>query len=285
MERSVRVVVFISQQKDFEEEINKLYNSALGLNSRLELRIAKVVKPDIVMNFKKKMGDIFFKNNTSNAIVLLKHNKSSKSDIKIYASDISSKSINYFNWINERSLEPIEEMNTFTFKIINMIRRPFFIAFLSNVTNAASFKSDTLLSSLTKITSEDPSLQVLYTYNDFYKSKKKMFGIAWDAEPSISFVFGSSQNQSIPFEQNKEMSAKNIKEYVSQIVDGSLIEKYQQKLRESLPKPKTFEDMWLEKGVDVLLFLFDSSIKPRETGEIGMNFSKAAYRFKELKIK
>ena len=44
------------------------------------------------------------------------------------------------------------------------------------------------------------------------------------------------------------MSQSNLKEFVNQILDGSLISKYQQKLKDSLPKPKTFEEVWLEKG-------------------------------------
>ena len=188
MERSVRVVVFISQPNDFEEELFKLVSSALSLNSRSELRVARVIKPDIVSQYKQRKGDKFFVNNTSNLIALGKHNKADPSPTKFYVSDISAKNLIYSTWINEKSIEQVEELNIYTFKIINFIKKPFFVTFLSNATNASSFKSSQTLGFLKQIASETPSIQVLYTYNDFYKSRKAMFGITWSSDPSLSFV-------------------------------------------------------------------------------------------------
>jgi hypothetical protein len=282
----VRVVAFVAHPKEYGEDLKKLHQAARNLHPRGELRVARVINPEVVKHFKDQMGSQWFTEQSLNSLVLLRSGADNKSRVKVFYSDISSQSIVYYEWINEQSLDHIMELSGYSYRIITMLRKPFFVAFLEDDMKGDVAESKSLMRILERLAPMYPKFEFTYTKNSFYKQKKSSLGISWDEEPSLTFNFGPNPDQSIPFPKDREMTEASIKEYMNKILDGSLAPESAKNLPKKPAKPKrTFEEACLTEGLDALMFVYDSSMKASDINKMSKPFTKAARRFEELGIK
>ena len=283
----VRVVAFISNPKEYEEELQSLYKTARTLHPRNELRIGLVTNPSIAKHFKEQKGVQWFEENTINSLVLLRLYKGDKPTGKVYNYNISTRSKNMYQWINDQSLDHFMELTGYSYKIIVILNKPFFVAFLEDGSKGPTVKSQELYNIVSRLANSYPKFEFTFTSNDFYKKKKESLGITWSHEPSLTFNFGPSTEQSIPFPEDLAINEQNVKDYIDRILDGTLApEKFKNKKLLPQKEKRSFGDAVLTEGTDVLLLVFDSSRQDRigHMAEIDRAFKKAARRFKDLGI-
>lgn len=231
----VRVIAFIAHPTEYGEDIKRIKNAAKMLYPRSELRIATVTNKEIVDHFKQLKGTGWF-DKTENSLVLIRTKTGDKPETKTFNYDISTRTDIYFQWINDQSLDHLMELGAYSYKIINMLKKPFFVAFLEENN---SFKSQKLFKILSDLAPRYPKFEFTYTSNTFYKQKKQSLGITWNEEPSLTFNYGPGQ--SIPYPQGSDFTEESVKKYMDSILDGSIVPKDVPRAKKS-KKLRTFED-------------------------------------------
>ena len=71
MKKKTRVIALVSDKKEFRDELKQFEEAAGFLAMRDDLRIAKLIKADKVMKLKKKYGNRWFGQHSSNSILLV----------------------------------------------------------------------------------------------------------------------------------------------------------------------------------------------------------------------
>jgi hypothetical protein len=209
----VRAIAFIPSAKEYAEELHQLYKAARQMFPRYEFRIGLVTKADIAKHFKEKKGPQWFEENTINSLVLLRVSKGEKPDFKVFQYNISRKTQGFFQWINDQSLDHVMELSGYSYKIIKMMNKPFFVAYLEDPVKGNNAKSVELYNILLKLAPRYPKFEFTFTASEFYKKKKQNLGVTWEQEPSLTFNFGPKPDQNIPFPQDIEITEENVKEY------------------------------------------------------------------------
>ena len=278
-----RAVAFVSKPQEFEEDLKKYTQAAVNMFMRNELRMGVCTNQEAVQYYKNKMGTQWFDDYSSNSFVLFtRHNGAPNPETTAKYLDIGTAQQPVYQWINSNSLSMFEELSGTVYRIINLLRKPFFIAFLADSNKGYDAKSDELYSILSKLAPNYPQFQFTYSKSDFYKSKKEGLGITWKEDPALTFAYGPSPGQAVALPQDKEINEPNVIEFIESCLNGSVIPKPTEK--PNLPK-RTFDEVCLTQGTDVLLLIYDSSMDMKKTNEIGPTFTKAARRFVEIGIK
>ena len=166
-----RVIAFISSKSDFEDEQKLLSEAGVELALREDLRIAKITNPNIVKEYKKLYNFKWFSEVSSNSIVMFKKDRNkSENIVKFY--DLNTETNIPKNWISENSIENLEELSGSTFKIITLLRRSIFIAFLNRTHSEYGEESLQLYNILEKIGGNYPGFAFTYTEEDRYRENK-----------------------------------------------------------------------------------------------------------------
>ena len=103
-----RVIAFIAEKKDYKDEIKQLNEASYIIANRDDLRVAKVINPDLVKIYKEKYGHQWFSAYSSNSIVMLK--KDINRDLITKYFDLSAEKMPIIDWLNTQSIEPLEEL-------------------------------------------------------------------------------------------------------------------------------------------------------------------------------
>lgn len=167
-----RVIAFVKNKNDFKDEMKQLSRAAFHLSDREDLRVAKVTNPDLVTEYKKMYDLEWFSEISSNSIVMLKKDYQ-RSDLITYSYDLNIETMMMEDWINEKSLEPLEEVSGFAFKIISQLKKPMFMAFINRDHPEYGKESVELFHILEDIAKDYPGYIFTYTEDDRYRETKK----------------------------------------------------------------------------------------------------------------
>ena len=211
-----RVIAFISDQQKFSSEIDELYNAARDLGTRTDLRVAIVKNSTVVQYYKEVMGTKWFNSTSNNTIVLFNNKRDPTGKQPFY--DLESVHLSIKNWINFASLVEVNEFNSLTYHIMDMLHMPIFVAFLDqNYTKSERSKS--LVDKLSKIAHEFP--KILFSYIDkpeMYQLRNKV-AITWEEIPSFG-LFNNENMMPIIFPRNQPFTMPNLREFLNAFMNG-----------------------------------------------------------------
>ena len=103
--------------------------------------------------------------------------------------DMSIQTKPLYNWINEVSIEPLEELSGGSYKIGDLISKPMFLIFLNRNHPKYSNQSIELYDILLKIAPQYPIFLFMYTEESQNENKKRYLGITWKEEPSMALNY------------------------------------------------------------------------------------------------
>ncbi|CAI2361603.1 unnamed protein product [Moneuplotes crassus] len=289
-----RVIAFINDKRDFADEIKQLKDTALLFSGREDLRVAKVTDKKLVTKYKKMYNLEWFSEVSSNSIVMIKkdHDRSSPI-IKYY--DLNTQTELFTEWINQNSLEPLEEISGFSFKIISHLKKPMFMAFVNRNHKEYGKESVQLLKILEEIAPKYPQYIFTFTEEDRYRDTKKELEITWDEEPSLSLNHVLTEGSTV-FPRGKPFTKRNVIYYINSIIDGRINSKHF-KLPDSKKeyvkylknvkkiKKNKFAEVAMDQDKDVAILFIDSENIDDSVERVIKAYGKAAKRFNELKIK
>lgn len=167
-----RVIAFINHKNDFKDEINQLNEAAMTLADRDDLRIAKVTNPKLVKKYKEKYANEWFPKFSSNALIMFKKESIIKDQI-IHNYDLLTQTENFVTWISEKSLEPLEELSGITFRIVPLLKKPMFLAFINRTHPEYGAESVQLHNTLRELAKDFPQFIFTYTEEDRFRANKE----------------------------------------------------------------------------------------------------------------
>ena len=102
-----RVIAFMYDQEDFNDELNNLRAAARGSAIREELRVGMVTDKKLIKKYKANYGTLWFSEGTYSTIVLKRY------DGKTFFHDplTGNPMAGFAHWINRKSLKDVEEIN------------------------------------------------------------------------------------------------------------------------------------------------------------------------------
>ena len=219
MEKVTRIIAFVAHQSEHKEELKSLSAAAKELGYRDDLRIAKVIDPELVMEYKRKYGEKWFDEGSTNSMVVFSNSKSEESALNYY--DLSSETTQLSYWINSASLEHIEKMSIFSLQIMENMNMPIFTAFVDTSQEEYKDESIKILKILGKLAFDYP--QYLFGYFDDHKFdiKKKEIGITWDKLPSFA-LFNPPEDLPVVFPQDKKMNKENLDIFLEKGIEATI---------------------------------------------------------------
>ncbi|CAI2362025.1 unnamed protein product [Moneuplotes crassus] len=292
--RVTRVIAFIKDKVELKDELEQFKEAALQLADRDDLRVAKVTDKTLASKYKDMYGLDWFSEVSSNSIVMIKKDYNQPEPIiRVY--DLNTQTELFKDWINQNSLEPLEEMSGFSFKIISQLRKPMFMAFVNKTHKEYEKESNQLLRILKEIAPDYPQYVFTFTEEERYKETKNELGITWDEEPSLALNHFLTK-ESTPFPKGKPFTKRNVVFYINSIIDRSILSpdfklpdsrkeylkhlKYVKKI-----KKNKFSEIAMDKEKDVAVLFLDSSHINKDSEKIIEAYGKAAKRYNELNIK
>lgn len=166
-----RVIAFVSSPQDFADELKQLSAAGRELSTREDLRIAKVVNPKIVRDYKKMHGNSWFSEVSSNSIVMVKKDQHREKIVKFY--DLNTETLPLTDWISKNSIEGLEELSGSAFKVISHLKRSIFIAFVNRTHPEYGPESVQFVKILEEIGGQYPGFVFTFTEEDRYRENKK----------------------------------------------------------------------------------------------------------------
>lgn len=121
-----RVIGFVMDKKDFNDELKNLRWTGRYSAKRDELRIGMVTDKKLIKKYKASYGSLWFPEGAYSTVVV------KRNDGRTFSHDLLSgnPTHGFMYWINKKSIREVEEMNVDTFRIFEMIRQPICIAFV-----------------------------------------------------------------------------------------------------------------------------------------------------------
>lgn len=199
--------------QDFKEFSEKLA-------IRDDLRIAKVTKKDLVQEYREERGKEWFGEFSSNSLVLFKKMRDEKPPKTLFY-DLSTETSPVYDWINQESLEPFDELSGGSYKIGDLIKKPMFLAFLDRTHPKYGAESIVLYSHLTQIAPEYPQFIFMFSESSQNEAKKRYLGITWKEEPALALNYIRSKG-SIVFPRKRKFTLENIREFLNAYIRGEL---------------------------------------------------------------
>lgn len=121
-----RVIAFIFDKEDFNDELNNLYNAAKSSAKREELRVGIVTDKKLIKKYRANHGTLWFSEGSYSSIVLKRY------DGKVFYHDVllGNPPIGFLHWINRKSIRDVEEMSGDLFRVYELCKMPIVIAFV-----------------------------------------------------------------------------------------------------------------------------------------------------------
>jgi hypothetical protein len=244
------------------------------------------------MKYKEKMGYEWFGEFSSNSLVLFKKIPNKGTPATLFY-DLSTETTPIYDWINDASLEPLEELSGGSYKIGDLVKRPMFLAFLNRNHPQYGEKSIDLYEKLKNIAPLYPQFLFMFTEEINNQSKKRYLGIYWKEEPSlaVNYMKGSG---AIVFPRKKPFTEENIRSFIDSYIEGKIettttAYDFDNPYMYLMPSVKhldiaNFEKVCLRDSYDTVLLLYDSYESDKQNDIAAKLFEKAANRFKELEI-
>jgi len=273
-------------------EVQGLKDIALQLAVRDDLRIGKVSKRDLVKKYKLKMDSEWFDEFSSSSVVLIKKQRDTNKPKSIFY-DLSSETSSVYDWINDESLEPLEELSGGSYKIGDLIKKPMFLAFINRKNPEYAEKSNDLYNNLSKIAPLYPQFIFMFTEDSKNEAKKRYLGVYWKEEPALALNYMQGSG-SIVFPRKKPLTITNIKQFINSYINGEIeatttAYDLDNQYLHSMPSVShldlnNFEKVCLLEGKDTLLLLYDSMGNEVHNDMAAKLYEKTANRFKHLDI-
>lgn len=247
----------------------------------------------IIKKYKAKYGTLWFPEGAYSSVVLKRYDGQT-----YYADLLGDQPTVWHYWINKKSIKPVEEMDTDTFRIFELIRQPVVIAFVDlNSKDKKVFKASQNLvdNILPKVA---PAFfhgaVIAYADNNQYKQHRKMLGVTTSKTPALTI--NNNEQKVLPFPDNLEMNEDNISKWLSDFVKGKLVAKdahfgeiIDAEIKYMMPditqlKQKTFVDKIYEEEQDAVLFIYSSHEENDVQRLIAKRYNELAQRFSQMKI-
>ncbi|CAI2368273.1 unnamed protein product [Moneuplotes crassus] len=219
MEKVTRVIAFVSDKKEHQYELKQLKEAAKELGFRDDLRIAKIVNKDLVMEYKEEMGTKWFDEGSTNSMVVFSSSKASGSPLNYY--DLSSETVHLSYWINSASIEHLEKMNVFSVQIMESMHMPMYVAFVDVKKKKYVERSNQLLQVIRKVAYDYPYFLFGYFDNNSYDAKKNLIGIEGEEMPQFA-LFNPPNNVTVVFPTDKEINQENIRLFLDNGLDAAM---------------------------------------------------------------
>lgn len=272
-------------------EIEEFTRTALQLGFREDLRVARITKKQL-QNGYKFLSNVLELNMQANSIVLFKSIRDADYPVaSIY--DLSDRNLPLIEWINEESLEPLEELSPESYKIVNTIQKPMFLAFINRNHSQYGEKSLDLYHKLTRIAPSYPQFIFMFTEDTQNDYKKRYLGITWKEEPAMALNHMQSID-TIVFPRKRPFTRKNIRQFIDDFIDGkieptSTSHLFENQYLEIMPTVShlnryNFHEECFTEGSDTLLLLYDAFGDEEENTMAAKFYEKAAKRFSEINI-
>lgn len=218
-EKVTRVIAFVSDAEEYKFELKEILTAAKTLGFRDDLRIAKVVNPDLVQEYKQEMGTQWFDEDSTNSMVVFCSSKDEDKPVNYYDLNANIEYLDY--WINSASLEHVEKMSVFSVQIMESMNIPMFVAFLDLNGTDATPKSQEMLDILNKVTLDYPQFLFGYFDNHSYDPKKKYLGIENENLPQFA-LFNPPEEITLVYPEDKEISHDNLRLFLDNGIDAAM---------------------------------------------------------------
>ena len=292
--KQTRIVAFILDKNEYKDELQKLSNAARFLSMREDLRVARITNPKIVKEYKSKYRTKWFSDVSSNSIVSFVRNKNQDKVITHFY-DLSMENEDLGVWINNVSIEPVEELFAPSIKITTLRNKPMFTAYVNRTHPKYGKDSKELLQKLNEIAKDYTQYQFTFTEDEMWKKKKEEVGIQWEEEPALAFNGFKSKAEHMVFPRKQLFTKKNLKAFFDAWWKGTVnsgdfklpdvIRNYDKHLKQAtklnLENYKEFLD---NQSKDKLLLVIDSASNYDKNEYIAKAFGKTALRFFELQL-
>lgn len=172
-----RVIAFVYDKKDFTDELKNLRNTGKYSAKRDELRIAIVTDKKLIKKYKANHGTLWFPEGSYTTVVL------NRNDGKTFSHDLlqGNPSNGFMFWVNKKSIRDVEEMNTDTFRIFEMIRQPIVVAFVDLKSQDKKVAKDSIQLIDQILPEVAPAffhgVIISYADNTLYNRHRKLLGI------------------------------------------------------------------------------------------------------------
>lgn len=207
--------------------------------------------------------------------------------------DLTGDGEDMFVWINEASLQPLEELSPESYKIGDTVKKPMYLAFINRKHPKYAEKSLDLYEKLTEIAPKYPQFIFMFTEDTENVAKKRYLGINWKEEPAMAMNYMKSSG-SIVFPRSKAFTKKNIEQFIDDYISGEVEVTTTSHYMENqyialMPNvqhisSRDFEKVCLTKGYDVLLLMYDAYGDEEENTMAAKFYEKTASRFKDISI-
>ncbi|CAI2386410.1 unnamed protein product [Moneuplotes crassus] len=272
-------------------ETDEFSRTALQLGFREDLRVARITTKQLKSAYHFLSNDLEL-NMERNSIVLVKKMRDKEYPVaSVY--DLNTQTTPIVTWINQESLEPLEELSPESYKIVNTIQKPMFLVFINREHERYKEQSLELYERLTYIAPNYPQFIFMFTEDTENYSKKRYLGITWKEEPAMALNHMQSVD-TIVFPRRRPFTTKNIKQFIDDFVNGELDSTgttlyFENQYLELMPNVihlnrENFSTECFSKEYDTLLLLYDAYEDEQENTMACKFYEKAAKRFKALSI-
>mmetsp|Transcript_7003 Transcript_7003/g.6186 ORF Transcript_7003/g.6186 Transcript_7003/m.6186 type:complete len:616 (-) Transcript_7003:23-1870(-) len=288
-----RVIAFVSDKNEFKEELKSLAEDSRDLTIREDLRVAKITNPKIIEEIKRKNKDWFGDMSSNSVVAYVKNFDENQPKIQFYDLNIDSELFKI--WMNNVSIEPVEELLGTSMKIISFMHKGMFTAFVNRKSSKTGKESKELIKNLKEIAKHYPHYQFTFTEDKTFKEKKGDLGISWNEEPALAYHNIMHQDKTMVFPRKQPLTKKNLRAFFDACGKGTYdtddfdlpdkIRNFDKNMKDATKLTVTNVKGFindLEK--DKMVLIFDSSKDFDRGKKITNFFGKAAARFRELEL-
>ena len=289
-----RVIALISDKTEYKEELKALAEDARDLTMREDLRVGKITNPKIVAEFKRKHSEWFGDMSSDSVVAIVKNHNKKNANSEFY--DLSVDTELFKTWINRVSIEPVEELQGSSMKIIQYMHKGMFTAFINRKSSRHGKESKELLNKLKEIAKYYPHYQFVWTEDNQFKDKKEDVGITWKEEPAFAYHNLLHQDKTMVFPRKQPFTKKNLRAFLDACFNGKIdtgeldlpdkLRNFDQNMKNAVRLTTENVDEYIVDDItkDKMVLIFDSS-KDFDVGKkVTQFFGKAASRFVELEI-
>lgn len=264
-----RVIIFIFNKGDYDEELEGVKLAARKSANMLNLRIALVTDHRLVKRLKKETS--WFGDASLNTMILKRY------DGELVNLDLLHINLgeNAQTWIWKKSIKEVEELTPQMFDQINAIGQGVFMCFIDFTSKEGTVAADSkhMVNKVLPDVAKAIYRAMIVVYIDVNKmgDSRRQFGIKHDILPAISVTDQSKQGVAYPTDQ--PMEVEEIVAFVTRIVKGEiraeqstigeiineeLVKKVEKHIGD-LVHADDFESIIRQEGIDSALLLFSSS--------------------------
>jgi hypothetical protein len=119
---------------------------------------------------------------------------------------------------------PVEEMNTDTFRVFELIRQPIMVAFVDLHSQDKKVREDSIRLVDDALPEVAPAffygLVIAYADNTLYNKHRKLLGVAHQRTPAISI--NDNEQKVVPYPINEPQTVEKIKTWLVKFTKGEL---------------------------------------------------------------